>query len=76
MILLFPSLIKFKGAEERERFRPKMHMFYGQRCVDVRDGLPKVCGLCLGLWLLSYCWVGIMCVCVRGCGWGLGLSIC
>jgi len=41
MILMFPSLIKFKSKEERENFKPSMHMFYGQRCVDVRDALPK-----------------------------------
>lgn len=45
MILMFPSLIKFKSKEERDNFKPSMHMFYGQRCVDVRDALPKVCGV-------------------------------
>jgi len=45
MVLLFPSLIKFKGPEERERFKPKCHLFYGQRVIDIRDGLPKWEGL-------------------------------
>jgi len=41
MILLFPSLIKFKSAEEKKRFDPTCHMFYGDRLVDIPDGLPK-----------------------------------
>lgn len=31
-----------KAQEEREKFTPSCHMFYGQRCVDVNDDLPKV----------------------------------
>lgn len=31
-----------KARVEREKFTPSCHMFYGQRCVDVNDGLPKV----------------------------------
>jgi hypothetical protein len=45
MILLFPSLIKFKNDEEKEKFAPRLHMFYGQRCIDIPDGLPKWSGL-------------------------------
>lgn len=45
MILLFPASIKFKSREERDRFAPDCHMFYGQRCVDVPDGLPKWKGM-------------------------------
>jgi hypothetical protein len=45
MVLLFPSLIKFKGAEERDRFKAKCHIFYGQRVIDIPDGLPKWDGL-------------------------------
>jgi len=45
MILLFPSLIKFKSKKERELFKPRLHMFYGQRVVDVPDGLPKWSGM-------------------------------
>jgi len=41
MILLFPSLIDFKSEEDRELFKPRLHMFYGERVVDVPDGLPK-----------------------------------
>ncbi|KAF7868312.1 hypothetical protein EAF04_004844 [Stromatinia cepivora] len=45
MILLFPSLIKFKSKEEKERFNPECHMFYSKRLVDLPDGLPKWTGL-------------------------------
>ncbi|KAB8360950.1 hypothetical protein FH972_024682 [Carpinus fangiana] len=45
MILLFPSLIDFKSKDALERFKPKLHMFYGQRVVDIPDGLPKWSGL-------------------------------
>ncbi|KAM0155177.1 hypothetical protein ACHAPG_006021 [Botrytis cinerea] len=38
MILLFPSLIKFKSQEEKEKFNPT-------RLVDIPDGLPKWTGL-------------------------------
>jgi len=41
MILLFPTLIKFKSPEERKNFAPTCHMFYPQRVVDIPDGLPK-----------------------------------
>jgi len=41
MILLFPSLIQFKTQEEKELFKPREHIFYSQRCMDVPDGLPK-----------------------------------
>lgn len=45
MILLFPSLIKFKSQQDKENFAPRLHMFYGQRCIDIPDGLPKWTGL-------------------------------
>jgi len=45
VILLFPSLIKFKRAEDKKKFYPKCHIFYGQRVVDVPDGLPKWTGM-------------------------------
>ncbi|KAM0135359.1 hypothetical protein ACHAQE_003676 [Botrytis cinerea] len=45
MILLFPSLIKFKSQEEKEKFNPTCHMFYSRRLVDIPDGLPKWTGL-------------------------------
>lgn len=45
MILLFPTLIKFKSQEEEKKFKPKMHMFYDQRVIDIPDGLPKWKGL-------------------------------
>jgi len=45
MILLFPSLIKFKSQKERDFFKPRLHMFYGERVIDIPDGLPKWSGM-------------------------------
>ncbi|WPH03773.1 Hypothetical protein R9X50_00665600 [Acrodontium crateriforme] len=45
MILLFPTLIHFKNKEAKDKFNPKSHMFYGERVIDVVDGLPKWTGL-------------------------------
>ena len=45
MILLFPSLVKFGSKGDRERFKPRCHMFYDQRVMDIPDGLPKWTGL-------------------------------
>lgn len=45
MILLFPSLINFKSADDRRKFAPSCHMFYGQRLVDIPDGKPKWTGI-------------------------------
>jgi len=45
MILLFPTLIKFKSAEERKCFDISCHMFYSQRVVDIPDGKPKWTGM-------------------------------
>lgn len=45
MILLFPSLIKFKNDQQKIDFRPRCHMFYGQRVIDIPDGLPKWTGI-------------------------------
>jgi len=44
MILLFPSLIKFKKGD-KEKFDPTCHMFYKDRLVDIKDGLPKWAGM-------------------------------
>ena len=45
MWLAFPTLFEF-GAPSQipEAFRPTCHIFYGQRVVDVDDGLPKWSG--------------------------------
>lgn len=45
MWLAFPTLFDF-GAKGQvpEAFRPTCHIFYGQRVVDVDDGLPKWSG--------------------------------
>ncbi|KAL0571512.1 hypothetical protein V5O48_010446 [Marasmius crinis-equi] len=45
MVLLFPTLIKFRSQEERDRFSPECHIFYSQRVVDIPDGKPKWEGL-------------------------------
>lgn len=46
MILLFPSLIDFsKDPGAKEKFKPKCHMFYEQRLVDIPDGRPKWRGM-------------------------------
>ncbi|KAF2455645.1 Mss4-like protein [Lineolata rhizophorae] len=41
MILLFPSLVDLRTDKDRENFKPRCHMFYSQRVMDVPDGLPK-----------------------------------
>ncbi|KAH8656531.1 Mss4-like protein, partial [Tricladium varicosporioides] len=45
IILLFPSLIKFKTKEEKKNFDPTCHMFYSKRLLDIPDGLPKWSGM-------------------------------
>ncbi|KAK6438379.1 hypothetical protein LTR95_005417 [Oleoguttula sp. CCFEE 5521] len=45
MILLFPTLVHFKNEQEKKNFKPRCHMFYGQRVMDIPDGLPKWSGL-------------------------------
>lgn len=46
MILLFPTLIEGINTDEgRSAFKAGCHMFYEQRVVDVRDGLPKWAGM-------------------------------
>ena len=45
MWLAFPTLFDFaEAAAFPEAFRPTCHIFYGQRVVDVADGLPKWSG--------------------------------
>ncbi|KAG8628056.1 hypothetical protein KVT40_003929 [Elsinoe batatas] len=45
MILLFPSLVHLKTKEAKDKFKPRLHMFYGQRVMDIPDGLPKWSGI-------------------------------
>jgi len=46
MILLFPTLIEGINTKEgREAFQAQCHMFYSQRVVDIKDGLPKWKGM-------------------------------
>ena len=45
MWLAFPTLFDFgEVGELPEAFRPTCHIFYGQRVVDMADGLPKWSG--------------------------------
>lgn len=44
MWLVFPSLFQFDDDEVPESFKPSCHIFYGQRIVDIDDGLPKWSG--------------------------------
>ena len=44
MILLFPSLVKI-NKEDLHKWSPRCHMFYGERVIDVPDGIPKWTGL-------------------------------
>jgi hypothetical protein len=45
MWLAFPTLFDFSAKGEiPEAFRLACHIFYGQRVVDVDDGLPKWSG--------------------------------
>lgn len=45
MWIAFPALFDFGAkGEVPEAFRPTCHIFYGQRVVDVDDGLPKWSG--------------------------------
>ncbi|KAK0610668.1 Mss4-like protein [Bombardia bombarda] len=46
MILLFPTLIEgINSKQGRDAFKATCHMFYPQRVVDIKDGLPKWKGL-------------------------------
>ncbi|OCK79527.1 hypothetical protein K432DRAFT_417295 [Lepidopterella palustris CBS 459.81] len=45
MILLFPSLIRLKTDEDKAFFKPRCHMFYSKRVMDIPDGLPKWSGM-------------------------------
>ncbi|KAK0714159.1 Mss4-like protein [Lasiosphaeria miniovina] len=46
MILLFPTLVEGINTDKgRQAFKAQTHMFYPQRVVDIKDGLPKFKGL-------------------------------
>jgi len=45
MILLYPTLIKFKSQQDKDNFAPSCHMFYSRRVIDINDGKPKWTGL-------------------------------
>ncbi|KAK3320255.1 Mss4-like protein [Cercophora scortea] len=46
MILLFPTLIDGINSDKgREAFKAEHHMFYSERVIDIKDGLPKFKGM-------------------------------
>ena len=45
MWMSFPTLFKFPDHKTPEAFKPTDHIFYGQRCVDIKDGQTKWSGL-------------------------------
>ena len=45
MWMAFPTLFDFgEAGEVPKAFQPTCHIFYGQRVVDMADGLPKWSG--------------------------------
>jgi len=44
MLMMFPSAFKFVGGETPPKFKPTCHIFYSQRVLKIRDGLPKFQG--------------------------------
>eukprot|EP01084_Bolivina_argentea_P263196 445370_1 len=44
MFLAFPSIFDFKNNKTPDSFKPKCHIFYGQRAIDISDELPKWIG--------------------------------
>ena len=41
MWMSFPTLFQFPGRQIPDAFRPSCHIFYEQRCVDIKDGKKK-----------------------------------
>ena len=44
MFLVFPSIFDFKNNVIPDIWKPRCHIFYGQRVVDIDDKLPKWLG--------------------------------
>lgn len=44
MVLAFPSSFELSGGLPDE-LKSQMHIFYGSRAIEMRDGLPKWAGL-------------------------------
>jgi hypothetical protein len=36
---------QFKNEQEKANFKPRLHMFYNERVMDIPDGLPKWTGI-------------------------------
>ncbi|KAL3149422.1 hypothetical protein ABBQ32_002216 [Trebouxia sp. C0010 RCD-2024] len=41
MWMSFPTLFKFPARKTPDAFKPSCHIFYEQRCVDIKDGKTK-----------------------------------
>lgn len=37
--------LQFKNEQEKANFKPRLHMFYSERVMDIPDGLPKWSGI-------------------------------
>lgn len=35
------TIAQFKNEQEKANFKPRLHMFYNERVMDIPDGLPK-----------------------------------
>jgi hypothetical protein len=44
MIMLYPSAIRFDDDHIPQDFQPSGHIFYAERVMDVKDGIPKWSG--------------------------------
>lgn len=45
MWMSFPTAFSFENQKVPESFRPTCHIFYGSRCMDIKDGTDKWAGL-------------------------------
>lgn len=41
MWMAFPTLFQFPARQVPDAFKPSCHIFYEQRCVDIRDDKTK-----------------------------------
>ena len=45
MMLVFPTVFDWKDGKMPDSFKPRCHMFYGDRTFDIQDGVPKFEGM-------------------------------
>lgn len=43
MVMAYPPSFGFKNQQIPDAFAPSCHIFYGERVMNVDDGVPKVC---------------------------------